>query len=223
MGIKNRMASIVAVADNIIEYESDYKLNRTKLIASLLWWRYVHGVPIKYYRHYRFQRLSSYERKKYFHGFDLKKFLKKVNDQERSKYLNEKDNFYREFRDYLGRDTLVLEDVDYDEYRSFLEKHGRVLAKPVSGAEGKGIIFLDKESGDSASRFDELKAKGFVLDQIVSQCKELADFNESSLNTIRVHTFRNNKNEVEVLGCSLKLGARGLQLMILMRVGLWLQ
>lgn len=90
-----------------------------------------------------------------------------------------------------------------------------VIIKPSinSGKGNKVVKFTSVNSvvehnGYSLSQFLEGYDKDYIIQEAVKQHKAISDLNKSSLNTIRCMTLR-CKNEILVLGSSIRVGAPG--------------
>lgn len=77
----------------------------------------------------------------------------------------------------------------------------------------KGLFYLDNNAGIKGSDFlaqIKNKYKNFIIQEKIAQHKWFSDFNESSLNTIRVFAYRSVKDEsVHVLSSVIRFGKPG--------------
>lgn len=99
-----------------------------------------------------------------------------------------------------------------------LEKNDPCLFKPsIDSGQGRNIFKLTNRQGDlliddsRAVTLNELKIiapKGFIIQEIVSQHRDIADIYPHSLNTIRIITLRID-GKVVVLNAMLKIGNSG--------------
>lgn len=85
---------------------------------------------------------------------------------------------------------------DDEAIMSFVEKHEKTIMKPKNGSCGKGIFIFDKNDISSAKI-----PKGYVVEEFINQHSELERLNPSSVNTLRVMTFKGN-----IISCVLKVG-----------------
>lgn len=119
-------------------------------------------------------------------GFDNLKIL-------RNKYL-----FYKKLGEYFYRDVcLVNKAEDFKNFANFFENHKSFIVKNVNGkcAVGTKIVMDSKESAQKVfdSIISELNKNdfndGYLLEELIVQDSRIAQFNPSSVNTIRLHTF----------------------------------
>ncbi|MBR5947731.1 MAG: hexapeptide transferase [Clostridia bacterium] len=101
--------------------------------------------------------------------------------------------------------------ISFEDAVKLCENEEHLIIKPsVYSGCGKGITFYDKNrEGQQSidSMFKEFK-RGFVAQRLVEQHPDLAAVNSSSLNTIRVVTFK-FKGETHVLSTLLRMGGVG--------------
>ena len=110
--------------------------------------------------------------------------------------------FYNENMDIITFDEAVQLCLEYD---------GEFLVKPsVDSGEGRLIKFYEPGEATKENLTKEFKEidSNFLVQKGVKQHKDLAVFNETSLNTIRVVSFF-FKDEVHILSSILRVGAKG--------------
>lgn len=108
--------------------------------------------------------------------------------------LNDKFHFYELTLEYFKRSAIEVKgEEDRAKFEHFVVGKDKVILKPNSAACGSGI-FISK-TDDPKSLFDKLMAaKGdWIVEELIKQCKTMADWNPSSVNTVRITTFKNNR------------------------------
>ena len=114
-------------------------------------------------------------------------FVKKYNNPKYTKYFNNKVLFIKKFSKYIGRDWLLI-DNNFEDFDALLKKHKKLIAKPINLQCGKGIEII--ENGDNLKTYEQLEKNGQLLvEEILTQCKELSDLHPTSINTLRVVTI----------------------------------
>ena len=100
--------------------------------------------------------------------------------------------------------------ITREEAERSLEKEEHLIFKPSLGGKGAGMLFYDRDDEKSMSIPDILDAMGsnFLAQRIVKQHPDLARLNPSTLNTLRVISFR-FKGEVHILSAQLRIGGAG--------------
>ena len=100
---------------------------------------------------------------------------------------------------------------DYDAFEKLALKVHRLIIKPNFSAVGSGIRAVDiADKDESKLVFGELMLSGreWVAEERISQSDEMAQWNDTSVNTIRVSSFLNNKG-FYVLSSILRTGRKG--------------
>jgi len=127
--------------------------------------------------------------------------------------IKDKNVFYEMAKSFFGRDACKIESLDdLKPFSSFAAKHPRFIAKPTRGGCGKGIEILDirQFSGKVEDVFNYLRKDNetYIVEELVEQDPRIAEWNISSLNTIRVPSMR-TKNGVVVFYPSIRIGRAG--------------
>ena len=110
---------------------------------------------------------------------------------------------------YDGNDECI----SIDEAVSLIMGYEKdIIVKPtLSTTWGKGVIKLKREekTEEKVRQLFSQYHKDFSFEECVTQHPTLAQINESSINTIRINTYRRPNREVKFLFASLRFGAKG--------------
>lgn len=121
--------------------------------------------------------------------------------------FRDKSKFNKAFADFIHRDWLDLRKDTFESFEQFVLKHPVFMVKPQFLDGGRGIHKQEiTDKTDINKLYSELKKEGALLEEIIVQCKELAEFNESSVNTIRLVTLLDAKNNVHIMSGVLRMG-----------------
>lgn len=126
-------------------------------------------------------------------------------------YIKDKNLFAQKMAKYLKRETCPVEsDEDKAEFCRILTKCGKLIVKPTRGGCGYGIEIVSMSDYKNAEEvFDALLAKGgYIAEEVVEQDPRVAVWNESSLNTFRIPTFR-TADGVKIFYPSIRIGRKG--------------
>src|SRR5699024_2844236 len=78
---------------------------------------------------------------------------------------------------------------------------------PIGESHGKGISIVEiKRETDLVSLYKELKNENSIIEELIVQHKDLAEFNPTSVNTLRVVTLFCPDGEVRVMTANLRVG-----------------
>lgn len=153
-----------------------------------------------------------------------------LNSGECVKFYNDKNSFGLIINSQDMPKTLFrsigfkLYDGEYNAVKSsnFLncfEGFEQVIVKPAKELGGHGITFFERKNGIlvdaentplSIKYLENHYKTDYLIQECFTQSKYISQFNPTSVNTIRVNTYRDvNTGEIHVLGASLRIGAKG--------------
>lgn len=194
--------------------------NEEKVTIDSFWSQYVERTP-----GYQF-----YELNKMITGFDVKQIpesifymfmLPKLNDHDEALILQDKNIYGFYFNDenrpleivrnvrgifYDANNTCINQETAIEDVLNY---KGRLIVKPTCDTEqGHDVkLIVDYTKPQIESLFASYK-ENFVFQEAIEQCDEIAAFNPTSLNTIRiVSLFLNGK--YSVLASALRCGDKG--------------
>ena len=150
-----------------------------------------------YYR-YEFYKKSNYERNKFMTYRRSKRIIRKYNTKEEIRYFYDKETFNKKFAKYIKREFLVLKNSSQEELKEFLSRHDQVILKPTNGSKGAGILKLEKKQFGQIKKEDY---ENYIIEEVLIQHEELSAVHPSSVNTLRVITFKG-----EIVACALRVG-----------------
>lgn len=124
---------------------------------------------------------------------------------------------YHHFKDYFNRE-LVSVNTDspesIKEFNAFVENHSQFIVKPTYGNYGNGVRIIDSSDYSDVNLLTEELMKaypdGFVAEELIVQCNELASFHPSSVNTVRLTTVRMSNGDIYIIHRPfIRFGQRG--------------
>ena len=123
--------------------------------------------------------------------------VSRMNDKAFWHFFDNKCEFNRLFAQQVRRDWLDMTRADEAAFAAFLKDRGPIIAKPVDGSSGQGILKAEPEEfADPAALYARLKAAGIgIVEACVVQHPTLAALCPTSVNTIRVATLLGDKQE----------------------------
>lgn len=185
--------------------------NRTLYLIDMVWCLLRYGAqPIDYTR-FEFYKKSRRERNRYLTLFRYFKYVKKIRKELGADLMGNKIEEYRVFSKYIKRKWMpVTSDTSDADILSFCEQCGDLIAKPNNGEQGHGVFKIVHGDRDSINTLLRLKSKeNFVLEEVVQNYSDIKRINASSLNTIRVTTFRDKNGKVHIISIILRAGQNG--------------
>lgn len=131
--------------------------------------------------------VSSYYRTQGYNASDIIGFLRK------------KSAFYEYLKDFFKREALLVSSMDdLSVFIDFCQRHPHFIAKDDTGGCGVGVKIMDvSEISDYTSALGELVGQGsWILEELIQQHPALAEFNPTSVNTVRLPSFRHGNKVV---------------------------
>ena len=109
--------------------------------------------------------------------------------------------------------------VQEDRFIELFDGVDRLVVKPAKDMGGRGVSlfvrkgeeFYDSEGNQlTMQRLLKLYKTDFLIQECLKQSEFMSQFNETSVNTLRIASYRNVKTgEVEILGAVLRIGGKG--------------
>lgn len=168
-----------------------------------------------YFRHFEDDVDRSYNS----NVWDMHLFHRKYNSKKHAQIFKDKILFRDKFSKFFNYPYFVLKrTADIILLKKWIQEGGysRIVAKEPLGTVGKGVKVLDIKyendkvlinDGDFNTQINKLHKAGFTLyESFIEQNDVLAKIYPGAINTIRVVTFINNKNELEFWGTILRMG-----------------
>lgn len=170
---------------------------------------YIHGVrPVEYIQ-FDFYWKSKRDRRRYACLRQLNEIVAVANKKEDFKYFDDKILFAKTFSKYIGRDWLDVNECSLEDFEEMLRKHDKLFVKPKEGLMGEGVYVQDTKNDDPKKLFEDLKAKQVIVEEVFEQYEEMAEFNPSSVNTLRVVTMLCPDQSVRIMATILRMGRKG--------------
>ena len=162
------------------------------------------------YQEFEFYNLNRKQRKTYLTRGKNNQIIKKFNDKSKFYLIDNKENFYRGYKEFIQRDWILLNGKNFDEFENFLEKNKTAIVKPVDGEGGKGVEKIeDINLNENRILYEKLvKNKQNIVEQCIIQHKELNELYSGSVNSLRMFTFY-KEGKTYFLQAILKIGNGG--------------
>lgn len=191
--------------------ESQKKANRNKLVHYIDFLSSValHGATLEDFILYEFYNKGNKERKTYVTGKKLHDFFDRVNNKDKTDLFFDKNNFAKNFSEYLGRKTFELDlgGNNIDDAKKWLSSMDIVFAKPSKGAEGKGVTRLVVSDVEETIQYC-IDNQLDTIEEPIIQHSDMNKLYPDAINTVRLITFIKD-NEVKILGATLRIGNGG--------------
>lgn len=174
----------------------------------MIWCNFRYGaMDSRDYLLFEFWKKSAFERNSFFTKRRYFRLLKHF-DKETFCHQGGKAFLYKKYEEFTKRHWILANsDTKETDITDFFDKHERVLVKPLSSEQGKGIyVAQGKEEQSVAEIIEECKKHPVLLEEVCENCEELNRINSSSLNTLRVYTVVTKDGTIEIPSVSLRCG-----------------
>lgn len=166
--------------------------------------------PIEFMKHH-FMDVPQEIRRTFVSDNERIAITDRLNRSENKEIFDNKALTYKTFRQFYKRDQFygnpnkALQSLD--EFKTFVAKHPRFIAKPLNSAFGKGVRILELDGTPDAflTQLQQDYPYGYVLEELIRQCKEMASLHPESVNTLRVLTLRFD-DHVQIVHPFLRVG-----------------
>lgn len=200
--IRKTLADTVRVKLNIFR--------KNCLLINYLFEHYIYGVTLIEYDQYEFYWKSRHERRRYVCYREFEKIIKISNDKKDYKYFDNKPLFNKTFAEFLGRKWIDTTNCTLKNFKDFLKQNEKLFVKPVDGMCGRGAYILYRSKIiDANEMFEQLVSEQAIVEQVVDQHQALAEFNSSSVNTLRIVTMLCADDTVKIMAAVIRLGRIG--------------
>lgn len=181
-----------------------------RTFVDILWCSVRYEVAFQDYQDWDVYKLSRRERATLITHPKSNHIAVRYNAASHRHLFADKTEFNRLFADYIGREWIDLRVADEAAVSDFISRHPVVILKPIDELGGHGVERVEASAIPDVAAFISraLEAKQFLLEECLTQHPELARLNSSSVNSLRLITFRRG-DEVELLASALKIGNGG--------------
>lgn len=186
-------------------------LQKLGIYVDFVYEHLIHKIYMVDYFQYGFYYLNHHGRERYVTHGKLQSFTDACNNPDKIHIFKDKSKFIEVFCDYIGRDVLDMKRATLEQFLAYTQKHDRMFIKPADGSWGRGAEILECGSNvDNEALYNELKGKNILVEEVITQHPSMAEFNASSLNSIRVVTFVHADGMPRLVkGAVIRLGRKG--------------
>lgn len=185
-------------------------LTKAFITADFLWEKFIYDTELIDYVQYRFYYKKRAERNRFINHGRLLKIMRICNDPKSRKLFDQKPLFNREFSQYLGRDWVDSAHCTKQEFMRFLNAHDTYFCKSPDGMFGRGIEIVKKsEIKNPAAFFKRCVKNKTLLEEILVQLPEIAEFNDTAVNSLRIVTLVCADNTVKIMAAVLRISRKG--------------
>lgn len=185
--------------------------SRIATFFDMLYCAKKYGAGYYDYQIFAFYNLNKEQRKTYVTRLISKKFNTFMNDCEYAHFLENKDEFNKLYKDYIGREFIQLQEASREEVEKFVSEREYIFCKMQDLECGHGcerIKVSDYESFDELYKY--LTDKGFcTIEDNIQQHPALSKLYPNAVNSMRIITVLDKDGVPHVLYIVQKMGLGG--------------
>lgn len=144
----------------------------------------------------------------------IRLLIENVGERKFVEDLCDKYNFYRRTSQFFKRQVIVVGGkigCSFREFQDFLSSHDTVFVKPLSDSYGKGAHILkynNEDAGSLEKLYHKYSLNEWIFEECIIQSKEMAEWNMSSVNTVRLPCFLSD-GKFNILNPFFRTGRKG--------------
>ena len=185
--------------------------NSVKIFFDMLYCAKKYGAGYYDYQIFAFYNLTKEQRATYVTRLISKKFNTFMNDYDYAHFLENKDEFNKLYKKYIGREFVQLQEATKEEVEKFCSEREYIFCKMQDLECGHGcerIKISDYSSFDELYKY--LTDKGFcTLEDNIEQHPALSKLYPNAVNSMRIITVLDKDGEAHVLYIVQKMGLGG--------------
>lgn len=187
------------------------KSKRTKIgiVLDIVYCVLSYQISIMEYFQFNYFLIGKDERKLFVGTPAMRPYQLKINPKSENYILHNKLKFLEIYGSFIKHGYATLADFQANNKSAenvLSNKSGKIVLKSIYGECGNGIEVMSVKGLDSEAILKRLKESGNdFAEEFVIQHKDLMRLSPSGLNTMRIITQLNKKDEVEILGTILRI------------------
>jgi len=185
------------------------KWSSFQILSDALFSVLKYNISILEYFQFHFYKASAREKATWAGTGYMYEYQLKMNPKPYRPILEDKRLFLDRFKSFIRHAHVSLEDLKKDVTLSssvLVNRSGKIVLKSHDGQCGSGVEVIEAVGMSGSDLLSKLEKGGNdLVEEYVMQHPDLMVLSPSGLNTIRIFTQLNAQDEVEVLGCRLRI------------------
>ncbi|WP_211483040.1 sugar-transfer associated ATP-grasp domain-containing protein [Fodinibius roseus] len=193
-----------------LEYTSNKTgISKISLLYDILKSVFKYNISILEYFQFRFYELSTSEREAWAGTGHMYEYQLKMNPRNNRDILENKTLFYKHYGEFFTHRVADIEDLrnkpDVADAILF-SPSGKLVFKPADGNCGTDVEIRDCEDFGWQSLIEFMENSDYdLVEEYIEQHPEMNRLSPSAVNTVRIFTQLNGEDEVDILGCRLRI------------------
>lgn len=182
---------------------------RMPIMFDMVWCSLRYGAMFTEYGDLDFYYRSAHNRKTFITTFYNFKLYNQINQKQYRDIFHNKILFLKHFNNFIKRNWLEIHKSTDDALAALLHTSKLLVLKGCRGDSGKEVCVFEVPDHYPVQAFRQFaKENGFdLVEECITNHKDLAELNATSLNTLRIVSVKNN-DHVELLFAGIRVGGK---------------
>ncbi|MCF6351460.1 MAG: hexapeptide transferase [Cyclobacteriaceae bacterium] len=167
-----------------------------------------YNISILEYFQFHFYKINASKKRQYTGTGYMYEYQLKMNPKSTRSVLEDKLKFKEVYKPFIKHQTISLVEAkkNSESLNALIQYHDKIVLKHSNGQCGVGIQVLDTEILTPEKIINTLEQSGNdMVESYIEQHPDLANLSDTGLNTVRVITQLDIKNQVHLLGARLRI------------------
>jgi len=196
------------------EVQRKKKRTAISILCDVIYSVFRYNVSLLEYFQFHYYNLDHLERKTYAGTGTLYEYQLVMNPKNHRRTLEDKRVFNKVYKEFIAHDFADLESLKNNPgiaARLISNSSGKLVLKKHDGQCGIGIEVIDSNGLTSETVIKQMENVGNdMVESFITQHPDLMELSPSGLNTVRIHTQLTPLDEVDILGCRLRISVNSI-------------
>lgn len=170
---------------------------------------FIYNISVLEYFQFHFYNLTKQQRATWAGTGHMYEYQLKMNPLDKREILENKTLFYKYYSDFFVHQVAGIEELSSNPALAdsiLANSSGKLVFKSSDGNCGSEVEIRFCKEFDRDSILTHMKASGYgVVEEFLVQHPELDRLSPSAVNTVRIFTQLTEHDDVEILGCRLRI------------------
>jgi hypothetical protein len=187
--------------------------SRIALLKEIMSSVFLYNISLLEYFQFGFYDDNKNERKNWAGTGFMYEYQRLMNPPSSRRILDDKREFYKAYKEFFVHKLLTLDaaKASPELLDEFLHHDtGKLVLKDATGKCGSGVAVVSNRDFDRQSLLNHMHRHRFdLIEEFLVQHPAFQELAPTAVNTVRIFTQVNARNEVELLGCRLRIAVDG--------------
>ncbi|KFD40369.1 hypothetical protein AT05_02295 [Schleiferia thermophila str. Yellowstone] len=193
-----------------LNYSTDFSgKNKLSLFLDSVTSVIKYNISIMEYFQFQYFKIDYIDRKNWAGTGYMYEYQLRMNPKSERQILDDKTLFYKNYNEFFLHKVADLKTLKSNQklcQELLANSSGKIVFKFAKGKCGKGVLIRPVKDFTSDSLVHFMEKEGYDLaEEFLIQHPDLQKLSPSAVNTVRIFTQLNERNEVELLGCRLRI------------------